>query len=149
MDHFIEESDIDEDAWSCVFVDSIELYYDEASEPPREVDSNPNSPFIGKTPEECHQLLLQLREETESEIMTDIFAIMDQRSTRDDTVLLVCAERELGGENEVLAMPTVRATFEASATAMVLYQTGHSSVGENLELAARNEDNVYRGSFAY
>lgn len=47
--------------------------------------------------------------------MPDFFSIIDERSTQDDTVLLVCAERDLGGENEALALPTVRATFQASA----------------------------------
>jgi hypothetical protein len=144
MDRFIEDNGVDEDNWRFVFVDSIDDYYDEASEAPMEDGSNLNSPFIGKTPEECHQLLLKLHEYTESEMMTDVFAIMDERSTQDDTVLLVCAERDLGGEHEVLAMPTVRATFQASGTALVLYEMGHSSVEEDAERAAREEDNVYR-----
>lgn len=80
--------------------------------------------------------------------MTDVFAIMDERSTQDNTVLLVCAERDLGGDNEVSALPTVRATFQASATALMLYETGHSSVGEDAECAAREKDNVYRGQWS-
>lgn len=148
MDRFIKKNGVDEDNWNLVFVDSVDDYHDEASEAPREVESDPNSPFIRKTPQECHHLLLKLREDTESEIMTDYFAIMDERSTQDDTVLLVCAERDLGGENEVLALPTVRATFQASATALMLYETGHSSVGEDAERAAREKDNVYRGQWS-
>lgn len=126
-------------------MDSIDDYYDEPSEVAGEDGSSPNSPFIGKTPQECHQLLWKLRENTESEIFTDFFAIMDERSTQDNTVLLVCAERDLGGEKEVLAMPTVRATFKAAPTALMLYETGHSSVGEDAERAALEKDNVYRG----
>jgi hypothetical protein len=148
MDRFIEENGVDEDELDIVFVDSIDDYYYEASKAPREDGSDPSSPFIGKTPQECHQLLLKLRKDTESEIITDIFAIMDERSTQDDTVLLVCAEKDLGGENEVLAMPTVRATFQASATALVLYETGHSSVAEDAERAAREKDDVYRGTWS-
>ncbi|KAL1296489.1 hypothetical protein AAFC00_000002 [Neodothiora populina] len=110
MNRFIEDKAVDEDQWPLVFVDSIDDYYNEASEAPIEIDGNPNSPFIQKTPQECHQLLLKLREDTELEIITDIFAIKDERSKKDNTVLLVCAERELGGEHEVLALPTVRAT---------------------------------------
>lgn len=58
-------------------------------------------------------MLFKLVEDTESEIMNEYFAIMDERSTQDDTVLLVRAERDL--ENEILGWPTVCCTFEASA----------------------------------
>ena len=143
MDRFIEQNDVDEDKWNLVFVDSIDDYYNEASEAPIEDESSPNSPFIGKTPQECHQLLLKLLEDTESEIMTDYFAIMDKRSTQNDTVLLVCAERDL--ENEVLEWPTVRATFQASAVSLMCYHSGHSSVEEDLERAQREPDKVFRG----
>ena len=143
MNCFIEQNNIDKDKWDLVFVDSIDNYYNEASEAPIEDESSPNSPFIGKTPQECHQLLLKLLEDTESEIMTDYFAIMDERSKQDNTVLLVCAERDL--ENEVLAWPTVRATFQASAVSLMYYHSGHSSVEEDLERAQREPDNVFRG----
>lgn len=146
MNRFIEENGLDEDLWSFVFVDSIDDYYDEISEAPWEVESDPNSPFIGKTPQECHQLLLKLREDTESEIITDFFIIMDKRSTQDDTVLLVVAARNL--EHEVVAMQTLRATFQASALALILYQTGHSSIPEDEERAEREQDNVYRGQWS-
>lgn len=142
MDHFIEENDIDEDQLNLVFVDSIDDYYDEASEAPVENESSPDSPSIGKTPQECHQLLLKLVEDIESEIMTEYFTIMDERSTKDDTVLLVFAERD--EEEEVVAWPTVRATFEVTTVSLIRYHSGHSSVGEDLECAEREHDNVYR-----
>ncbi|KAJ6111422.1 hypothetical protein N7523_007483 [Penicillium sp. IBT 18751x] len=143
MNRFIEENSIEKDQWNLVFVDSIDDYYNEASEVPVEDESSPDSPFIGKTPQECHQLLSKLVEDTESEIMTEYFAIMDDRSTKDDTVLLVCAERD--DEEEVVAWPTVRATFEVTAVSLKCYHSGHSSVGEDLERAEREHDNVYRG----
>ncbi|KAJ9205851.1 hypothetical protein DTO164E3_1104 [Paecilomyces variotii] len=142
MDRFIEKNDMDEDEWNLVFVDSIDDYYDEASEAPVEDGSSPDSSFIGKTPQECHQLLLKLVEDTESEIITEYFAIMDERSTKDDTVLLVCAERN--DEEEVVAWPTVRATFEVTAVALKCYLSGHSSIEKDLERAQREHDNVYR-----
>ncbi|KAJ5556270.1 hypothetical protein N7494_000185 [Penicillium frequentans] len=142
MDRFIEENDTGEDQWNLVFVDSIDEYYDEASEVPVEDESNPDSPFIGEMPQECHQLLSKLVEETESEIMTEYFAIMDERSTKDNTVLLVCAERD--DEEEIVAWPIVRATFEAAAVSLKCYHSGHSSIDEDLERAEREHDNVYR-----
>ena len=146
MDRFIEQNGVDEDEWNLVFVDSIDDYYDEASEAPIDNESSPNSPLIGKTPQECHQLLLKLLEDTKSEIMTDYIAIMDERSKQDNTVLLVCAVRDL--ENEVFAWPTVRVTFQASAVALMLYHSGHSSVEEDVERAQREHDNVYRGEWS-
>lgn len=143
MNRFIEQNDdVDEDEWCLVFVDSIDHYYHEPSKAPIENDSNLNSLFIGKTPQECHQLLVKLVEGTESEIMANYFAILDERSTRDDTALLVCAERDL--DNEILGWPTVRATFQASAVALMLYHSGHSSVEEDVERAELEPDNVYR-----
>jgi hypothetical protein len=70
---------------------------------------------------------------------------MDERSTQDDTVLLVCAEMSSDEENEDLPLPTLRATFRASGTAVMLYHSGHSSVAETAERAARERDGVYRG----
>ncbi|KAJ5814280.1 uncharacterized protein N7503_001030 [Penicillium pulvis] len=142
MDRFIKEDNTDEDHLNLLFVDSVDVYYDEVSEAPVEDESSPDSPFIGKTPQECHQLLSKLVEDTESEIMTEYFAIMDLRSIKDDTVLLVCAERD--DQEKIVAWPTVRATFEVTAVSLKCYHSGHSSVGEDLERAECEHDNVYR-----
>lgn len=128
-----------------VFIDRTDIYYDSVSLAPCEDDIDPSSPFIHKTPEECYDLLVQLREDTESEIITNYFAIMDERSAQDNTVLLVTAGRDLDGDDEGLTFSTVRATFKASALALMLYNTGHSSVDEDLERAERERDGVYRG----
>ena len=144
MDRLLEESGADEDG-SLVFVDCLDNYYDEASEIPVD-DCDPSSPFIGKTPDECYRLLIKLRKDTESEIMIYQFAIMDERSAQDDTVLLVCYECDENGENETLA--TLRATFQALATALKLYMSGHSTVAEDADRAAQEGDNVYRGAWS-
>ncbi|KAH0370211.1 hypothetical protein KCU65_g2635, partial [Aureobasidium melanogenum] len=137
MNRFIEDNDIDEDNWDFVFVDSIDKYYDEPSFAPVEGPSNPNSPFIGKTPEECHKLLLKLCEDTESELLHMYFMVMDERSIQDDTVLLVRAEDDTD-------ISYVRATFETSAESLVCYLTGHSS--PNTDAYSAGADGVYRGS---
>lgn len=108
-------------------------------------DCDPDSPFIGKTPDECYRLLIKLKEDTESEIQIYQFAIMDERSAQDDTVLLVCAQCDENEENETLA--TLRATFEVSVKALGVYMTGHSSVAEDAEHAAQEGDDVYRGAW--
>jgi hypothetical protein len=145
MTRFIEQNDVEKEYWNMVFIDSSNTYYDKVSQAPIEHDSNPQSPYIGKTPEQCHAMLVKLCEDTEFELLTYYFAIMDEQSTQDDTVLLVCAEMSSDEENEDLALPTLRATFRASGTALMLYHSGHSSVEEDVERAERERDGVYRG----
>jgi hypothetical protein len=146
MDHFIEENGVDDEVWMLVFVDCLDNYYDEPSMIPTDADSDPDSPFLNKSPEECFKLLHKLREDTESEILTNIFAIMDERSAQNDTVLLVYASGENAiSKTEGWEMKTLRATFQASGQALVLYMSGHSSVDEDRELAEREEDGVFRG----
>jgi hypothetical protein len=145
MTRFIEQNDVEKEHWNMVFIDDSNTYYDKVSQAPIEHDSNPQSPYIGKTPEQCHAMLVKLCKDTGSQLLTYYFAIMDERSTRDDTVLLVCAEMSSDEEHEDLALPTLRATFRASGTALMLYHSGHSSVAEDAERAAGERNGVYRG----
>jgi len=109
MNRLLVDSDIDEEEdWNFMFVDNISQYYSTPSTVPVTAPSDPCSPFISKTPEECARLLLELREDTKSEIIPHHFMMMDERSQRDDMVLLVSA----GIEAPVY---TVRATSDASA----------------------------------
>jgi hypothetical protein len=145
MTRFIEQNDVEKEHWNMVSIDSSSTYYDKVSQAPIEHDSNPQSPYIGKTPEQYHAMLVKLCKKTGSDLLTYYFAIMDERSTQYETVLLVCAEMSSDEENEDLALPTLRATFRASGTALMLYHSGHSSVAEDAERAARERDGVYRG----
>lgn len=138
-------SGYEEDWWECVFVDSVSHCYSEISETPVESGSDPNSPFIGKSPQECHQLLSKLQEDTESDITSDFFMIMDERSMQDDTVLLVSVTGERDEETGGRELLTLRATFEVSAKELVLYSIGHWTIEEDAERAADEADNVYRG----
>jgi hypothetical protein len=141
MNRLLEESGIldDDNISNFAFVDSIDNYYDGPSEMPVESASDPNSPFIGKTPLECSQMLHQLCQETESELLKNYFIIMDERTTRDDTVLLVS-----GGDDEDWPLCSVRASFEISATRLVCYLTGHLGIEEDAEDAAETADGVFR-----
>ncbi|KAH0134357.1 hypothetical protein KCU66_g945, partial [Aureobasidium melanogenum] len=139
MNRLLIDSDIDEeDTWDFVFVDSIDHCYNKPSAVPVKAPSNSDSPFISKTPHECAQLLLELRKDTDSEIIPHYSMIMDERSLQDDTVLLVTA----GIDAPVY---TVRATFGASAQAIVLYLTGHRGIEEDIESASQEDDGVYHG----
>lgn len=142
MNRFIEENE-DHAEGRFIFVDILDNYYSEASEAPMEVDSNPNSPFIQNTPQEYYELVLRLREDTESEIIPNYFAIMDKRSAQDDTVLLVTASLDLDKDNE-LSIENIRASFQASIFALMLYETGHSSVEEDEQHAERAGETVFR-----
>jgi hypothetical protein len=141
MNRLLEDSGIldDDDISNFAFVDSIDDYYDGPSEMPVESASDPDSPFIGKTPLECSQMLHQLCQETESELLKNYFIIMDERTTRDDTVLLVSA-----GDDEDWPLRSVRASFEVSATRLVCYLTGHLGIEEDAEDAAETADGVFR-----
>jgi hypothetical protein len=146
MDRTIEDNKLGKEDWAMVFVDTIDDYYSEIARVPTEEDSSPDSPFIGKSPEECFQLLVKLREDTESEIMPDFFIIMDERSTTDDTVLLVYIY--LKEDYETWGVKTLRASFEASGLALMMYHVGRSSVEEDAERAQFEKDGVYRGRFS-
>ena len=54
-----------------------------------------NTPFAGKSAEECSAMLHDLVRRTNSNINFETFAIIDQRSLDDGTVLLVTDSKEL------------------------------------------------------
>ena len=114
-----------------VFVDSMNKDYNEYPPEVIEKASSSTSPFIGKTPQECHALLKELHTTTKSEFDLDYFAIMDERSMYDDTVLIVDATSEYG---------SVRADFGMAIQAMLVWMVGRSSVEEDNELAEKTQN---------
>jgi hypothetical protein len=143
MNRLLQESGmIDEDDISnFAFVDSIDDYYDGPSRMPVESASDPLSPFIGKSPLECSQMLQRLCKGPESNLIENYFIIMDETSIRDDTVLLVSA-----GDDEDWPLHSVRGSLKASAERLVCYFTGHMGIKEDAEDAAENANGVLRGS---
>jgi len=129
-----------------VFVDSLtQIYTDETEigdmedEQHRTITS-PESPFKGKSPAECHQLLRQLRR-NESDIDYCSFVVMDERSLTDDTVLLVNAP----GEGEEGDVQSVRVAFEIAHWRLSGYSMAMMDVGEDRVAAEGMEDGVLRG----
>lgn len=129
-----------------VFVDSLTQVYtneteigDMKDEQNRTVTS-PDSPFKGKSPAECHQLLLQLRR-NESDVDYCSFVVMDERSLMDDSVLLVNAPGE-GEEGEV---QSVRVTFEIAHWRLSGYSMAMMDMGEDRKVAEGTVDGVLRG----
>lgn len=140
MDRFIKANNdfqIENDFY-MVFIDNLDEDYDEPSERPVTEASSSDSPFKGKTTQECYRLLMQLRED-EADIDYGLFVIMDERSTQDDTVLIVGEPPDDESEPRSL-----RATFEVVQTALHCYRAGTSSVEENQDEAEAEEDGVYR-----
>ena len=130
-----------------VFVDSLtQIYIDETEigdmedEQHRTVTS-PESPFKGKSPAECHQLLRQLRRK-ESDIDYCSFVVMDERSLTDDTVLLVNAPGEGEEEGDV---QTIRVAFEIAHWRLSGYSMAMMDIGEDRKVAEAMEDGVLRG----
>jgi hypothetical protein len=141
MNRLLQESGIldEDDTSNFAFVDSIDDYYDGPSEMPVESASDPLSPFIGKNPLECSQMLHNLCKETESNLMENYSIIMNERSMRDDTVLLVSA-----GDDDDWHLHSVCASFAVSAERLVCYLTGHMGIEEDVEDAAKEMDGVLR-----
>jgi hypothetical protein len=139
MTRFLIESGIsDEESWDFVFIDRVDHCYTTPSSTPITSSSNPNSPFINKSPQEISEMLIQLCKDTKSEILYMYTIVMDERSKRDDTVLLVTKTPEC-------PLEMVRATFGAAARSIILYHTGHRGIEEDQDLAAEDEDGVFRG----
>lgn len=143
MNRFLEESGINlNDTGDFTFIDRMDYQYISPSKSPITVDSNPASPFIGKSPQEISQLLRKLCENTGSEIMVWYIIIMDDRTLRDDTVLLATDVSDAMDGQEI---ETVRATFGVAADEVVLFHTGHRGVEEEQWKAEQDEDGVFRG----
>lgn len=115
--------------------------YSKEDELGRNVDSSPTSPFKGKTVAETAALVQQLRRD-ESDIDHEHFIIMDERTLRDDTVLL--AEIELLTEGEKAANVSVRMASEIVAGQLFVYMSCKTSLAEDGVKAQRHEDGVVR-----
>jgi hypothetical protein len=128
-----------------VFIDSLtEIYTDETEIGDMEDEQNrtvtsPDSPFKGKSPAECHQLLCQLRRNG-SDIDFCSFIIMDERSLADDTVLLVNAPEE----SETGEVQCIRVAFEIASWKLSGYKMVMMNMAEDRVLAERTEDGVLR-----
>jgi hypothetical protein len=121
-----------------VFVDSLKLSYTDDDIPTlgNNAASSTTSPFLGKNALECHDILKQLSEEPGSSINPEPFAILDERSMQDDTVLL-CEAGEEG-------ISSVRAAFGNTQCRLLQYFAADAGVDEDRETAARTSDGVLR-----
>lgn len=121
---------------SLIFVDSVDVLYTEGHLLGHNTPTSPDSPFLGKNAQECHGLLKRLAQETGSPVNLQIYAIIDDRALRDDTVLLV----EIG-EQEYF---TVRVDSTLAVSRMFQYSIGDMTIDEDIEEAAETADGVLR-----
>ena len=125
---------------NMVFVDSLTFTYSEASEIGESSSAtSSDSPFKDKSTHDCYLLLKRLREETGSDVSCELFAIMDQRSLEDDTLLLAQEPLEESGEAQ-----SVRAAFDIANARLLVYFVGDISVLEDQERVQGTADGVLR-----
>jgi hypothetical protein len=131
-DHIIklcnDYSNLDNETF-IVFIDSLSTLYPEASSLGNNTSST-SAPFANKTPYECSLLLKQMCEEDDENCFDgEIFAILDEQSLKDDTLLLVeePAEED-GGEAH-----SVRAVYEMAESQMLLWVAGKTTISEAKE----------------
>ena len=133
LNRFMENSELNE----CFFlvIDSLESRYEGPTEKPVKEGSSADSPFIGKTPQECQALLGELQAKSPHlEISTRFFAILDDQSP--DNVLLVDDYEEDFG--------TVRVAFELGMELLMCYVEALRSIAEDNSTAKWKYDGVLR-----
>ncbi|KAK6007471.1 hypothetical protein QM012_004285 [Aureobasidium pullulans] len=125
-----------------VFIDDLSRVNDEDDGLGYNKDST-SAPFAGKTPYECWIMLQKILEENEGEgsnFVDTIFAILDERSLEDGTLLLV----EEPVEEDDGEAHSVRAVFEMSETQMSLWHGGKNTVYEANERIKNTKDGILR-----
>ena len=120
-----------------VFVDSTTERYAERSVSGHNTPSSPTSPFMGKSAEECMDLLKRRSEETGSRVDYDHFVILDERSLVDDTAVLVQSR----GDGNI---SVIRAEFNIATPRVILYSIGDAGVDEDFEDLPDPDDDVLR-----
>ncbi|CAD0089627.1 unnamed protein product, partial [Aureobasidium mustum] len=124
-----------------VFVDDVSRVYGVEDEDPNVDTDSTSAPFAEKSAYECWLMLKDMLEKNDANCFSDdIFAVLDERSLEDGTLLLVEEpEEEDGGEAS-----SVRAMFEMCETQMLLWVAGKNTVYEANERVKQTEDGVLR-----
>jgi hypothetical protein len=115
---------------NVVFMDSLEATYTDEDVPTlgNNSPSSSTSPFMGKDALECYQILEQLASQEGASINPEPFAMLDERSMQDETVLL-CEAGEEG-------VRSVRAAFAVVESRLLRYFAADAGVDEDRETAA-------------
>jgi hypothetical protein len=123
-----------------VFIDSLSTLYPEASSLGSNITST-SAPFANKTPYECSLMLKQMCEENSENCFDGyLFAILDEQSLKDNTLLLVEEPAEEDGGEAA----SVRAVFEMAESEMLICMAGKTSIEEAKERVQETEDGILR-----
>lgn len=115
-----------DDDGSIVFVESVSKAYimDDVLDQNVPSSASFTSPFRGKSPKECSDLLDQICNKTESIIILHIFAIMNEESLRNDIAILIKMEDDWALSR--------RCEFRIACARLNQYYIGDASIYEDL-----------------
>ncbi|KAF2160264.1 hypothetical protein M409DRAFT_29353 [Zasmidium cellare ATCC 36951] len=136
-DHFLDVNASDFVESFFVFVDDLTAQHTEEAVHGENHDVV-NGPFKNKTPGECHAILRRLQRDNGSELNWSAFVILDERSLRDDTAIIVSD----GAWDGVL--DTVRSVFSVIDRTLGLLLIGDISFDECMEEARVAKDGLWR-----
>ena len=103
----------------------------------RNTSTSSESAFIGQKAKGCHALLKCLAERTGSPVSLRVYAILDERSLEDDTILVI----EVSESEEYFG---VRMECSFAISRMFQYDIGDMGIEEDMEEAAETADGVFR-----
>jgi hypothetical protein len=122
---------------SAIFVDSVDTLYTEGHLIGHNTSTPSESAFIGQKAKGCHALLKRLAEQTGSPVNLRVYAILDERSPKDDTILVI----EVSESEEYFG---VRMECSIAISRMFQYDIGDMGIDEDMEEAAETADGVFR-----
>lgn len=128
-----------------VFVDNSSTVHAAKNDVGENTPSQPNSSFRNKSADECWLLLRAMRE-AGSNIDYESFVIIDARTLRDGTVLVVVKELLTENEAPQASNAEVRMSSELASFRLGCYLAGESDIGEDLVKSQRHADGVLRAT---
>ena len=119
-----------------VFVDCLSKTYVRHDGAGQNIQSSPHE-FRGKNAQECFALLAQIRAETISVVHPRIFAIFDEQSLNDDTVIVVDMDDDDTARS-------ARCEFRIACAKLNGYFIVDADIDEDIEEAEEEGDGVLR-----
>lgn len=112
----------------------------ECTEPSQPPTQDFESPFADQAAETCWQTLYAMVERTKSDFDTESFAVVDERSVKDASALLVLAFQKDNG----VEVETVRVGLELVPSILGSWMAKGENMEELVAEAAKSSDGVYR-----
>lgn len=123
-----------------VVLENLREKYTEPSKPPTE---SFDPPFQGQDVRTCSQTLHRMAEQTESDLDTEMFALLDDRSAEDSsaTLALVMQDEENAGE---VTIETVRVDLSLVSSILATWMAKGDNMDELQAQADSSPDGVVR-----